>query len=68
MSLVTLGDRITVLRMIRNGNGPLSRRDRTLFSLARCTTWTDEQRTLVQRMLDERAMRTTGKDDARALS
>lgn len=55
MRLVTLSDRLAVLRMIENGNGPLSRRDRTLFSLANQTTWTAAQRALVARMLNERS-------------
>lgn len=53
MTLVSLNDRLTVLRLIRNGDGPLSRRDRTLFSLANQTTWTDAQRALVDRMQRE---------------
>jgi hypothetical protein len=58
VNLVTLNERIALLEAITPGNGPLTKRDRTLFSLAKCTTWTDEQRALAGKMLDERPSQT----------
>ena len=63
MSLVTLDERMAVIHAISPGNGPLTTRDRTLFSLAKCITWTDEQRALARRMLDERPSRTVRSAD-----
>lgn len=68
MSLVTLNDRLAVLRMIENGNGPLSRRDLMLFSLANRDTWTAPQRQLVERLLAERAAHHARRATAHAVS
>lgn len=54
MSLVTLGDKAKALQMVGLGSGS---QDRLLLSLAQQTMWTHNQRSLVDRMWDERQRR-----------
>lgn len=54
MSLVTLGDKAKALQMV--GLGSVSQ-DLLLFSLAQQTMWTHNQRSLVDRMWNERQQR-----------
>ena len=48
MSLVTLGDKQTTLGLVGRGSPA---QDRLLLSLAQRTTWTHNQRTLVERLV-----------------
>lgn len=54
MSLVTLGDKAKALQMVGLGS---TAQDRLLLSLAQRTTWTHNQRDLVDRMWTERQQR-----------
>jgi len=51
MNLVTVGDRTKALQLVGGGSPA---QDRLLLSLAQQTTWTRNQRALVERMLSER--------------